>query len=629
MPASPDAKRVTNEERSPLRQGVLFLIIGLAVTAALWTLILLISGGVRLRLGAVSVSSRNPVRPLIATFALIVIARLLGPEKVRRAGTVLSDALSLSCIRTLPPLAAAIVFLVGVAYTGRAAVGADAFGYVSQSLLWARGDARIQQPFAAAVPWPNADWTFAPLGYRPAENHTLVPTYAPGLPLLMAGARRLTRCGPFLVAPACGALLVWCTWRLGRRVFNDRIGTTGAVLVAASPLVLVSTVAPMSDVPAAALWTAALLAADIAGVSTVALAGALAGAAILIRPNLAPLALFPPLLAAVNRRGPRHVITLPVVYTATLAPFVLFNATVNASLYGSPLVSGYGDLGNLFAVRHLATNATRYASWWSHAHGPLGWLFVLSFVGVGASGNQRRVRVLILFALAVVGLYAFYLPYDEWFFLRFMLPAVPVAMLLSAAAAERVSRRFGSLAVTWALVAVTVFAIVRGIHVSRWEGVFSGGDVHQGFADAGRYIDSAAPRRSVVLAMQHSGSVRYYSGRLTVRYDILDAAWLDRSIKYFEESGIRTYAVLEEWEERVFRDRFAGQQAVQLLDAGPMAIRQNPGGQIRVYALQSSSSGVHGQRAVDIPRTSRFHCIDPSADFPSTVGILPTPGPLR
>jgi hypothetical protein len=32
--------------------------------------------------------------------------------------------------------------------------------------------------------------------------------------------------------------------------------------------------------------------------------------------------------------------------------------------------------------------------------------------------------------------------------------------------------------------------------------------------------------------MQHSGNIRLYSGRPTIRYDSLDPAWLDRAIDY-------------------------------------------------------------------------------------------------
>src|SRR5262249_53717998 len=88
---------------------------------------------------------------------------------VRRAGLV-AAALALTLAFT------------AMAWSTRIAGGADAYGYVSQADLWLAGDLVIQQPWVAEVPWPNAEWSFSPLGYRPAEppgQWAIVPTYSP------------------------------------------------------------------------------------------------------------------------------------------------------------------------------------------------------------------------------------------------------------------------------------------------------------------------------------------------------------------------------------------------------------------------------------------------------------------
>ena len=82
----------------------------------------------------------------------------------------------------------------------------------------------------------------------------------------MAGAVRVAGDGAiFAVVPLMGLLAVWCTWLLGRRLAGPVAGASSALLLACSPTFLYQLVQPMSDVPAAALWTAALataLAAD-------------------------------------------------------------------------------------------------------------------------------------------------------------------------------------------------------------------------------------------------------------------------------------------------------------------------------------------------------------------------------
>ena len=60
--------------------------------------------------------------------------------------------------------------------------------------------------------------------------------------------------------------------------------------------------------------------------------------------------------------------------------------------------------------------------------------------------------------------------------------------------------------------------------------------------------------------------MRYYGGRLTLRYDLLNPAWLDRSVEWFASRGIHAYLVLDDWEVVGFRRRFAGQQRLSQVD---------------------------------------------------------------
>ena len=99
------------------------------------------------------------------------------------------------------------------------AFGADAYGYVSQAHLWTAGNLIQHEPLSLRAPWPEPEWTFSPLGYRPGpQPGTIVPTYPPGLPLLMAGLLVLFgRDGPFFVVPLLGGVAVVAAFLLGRR----------------------------------------------------------------------------------------------------------------------------------------------------------------------------------------------------------------------------------------------------------------------------------------------------------------------------------------------------------------------------------------------------------------------------
>jgi hypothetical protein len=56
--------------------------------------------------------------------------------------------------------------------------------------------------------------------------------------------------------------------------------------------------------------------------------------------------------------------------------------------------------------------------------------------------------------------------------------------------------------------------------------------------------------------MQHSGSIRYYANRQTLRYDLMPPDALDRAVRFLMRRNLRPYAVVEEWEEREFTARF-------------------------------------------------------------------------
>src|SRR5262249_33750080 len=108
-------------------------------------------------------------------------------------------------------------------------------------------------------------------------------------------------------------LLVLATFGIGRRLGDDLIGLIGAWLVATSPVVLFMSVAPMTDVPVAAVWAAAFYWLLGTTATTATAAGFLSALAVLVRPNLAPLAgilaLRFVLRCAVGTVGVRHSVS--------------------------------------------------------------------------------------------------------------------------------------------------------------------------------------------------------------------------------------------------------------------------------------------------------------------------------
>ena len=116
---------------------------------------------------------------------------------------------------------------------------------------------------------------------------------------------------------------------------------------------------------------------------------------------------------------------------------------------------------------------------------------------------------------------------------------------------------------------------------------------------------------------QHSGSLRIYAGRLTLKYDVLDPAWLDRTIEHLQSIGRRPYFVLDGGEVDAFRLRFAGSSALGALDWPPLATFES------AVAIYDPIDRRPGSRPVAFPRTSgpRDGLCDPPQSWPPLLRI--------
>ena len=337
-----------------------------AVLGTLWALAVWIVGGFTIAVAGISIQSHDPLRPLaLAVVAAIVYFSTRGPLNARRL------TMPLAVLLALCPAAA------GIARNSWTGGGADQYAYVSQADLWLDGDLTVPIPLAATAPWPEALLTFAPHGFRPAvSSPSLVPVTAPGLPLLMAAAKRIAgHCAMFLVTPLSGALLVWITFAIGRRLVSDAVGLAAAWLVATSPAV--TRHARVADERRAGSRVLGRRCDFTLGSSSrsALMAGLAASAAILIRPNLAPLAAILVIWRFwTTMEGAAVVPTFRSVVIPMIAgtlPGCLFIAWINNRLYGSPLASGYGSLSALFSLSYIAINIERYGVWLVQSQTPL------------------------------------------------------------------------------------------------------------------------------------------------------------------------------------------------------------------------------------------------------------------
>jgi len=187
-----------------------------------------------------------------------------------------------------------------------------------------------------------------------------------------------------------------------------------------------------------------------------------------------------------------------------------------------------------------------------------------------------------------VACYAWYYPYDAWWYLRFLLPAFPalfifVAMVL-VAIAGRVTR-LGSF-----LVVAPVLALILWHHATflSARGGFAFRENERKVPAIGEYIAAHLPENASLLSDNFSGSIRYYSGRLTVRFDLIPPDQLGQALSDLQRIGFHPYIVVNDWEQEAFRRRFAAYTPIGALDWPPVAWLQHS---TRVFIYDPADRG--------------------------------------
>ncbi len=472
----------------------------------------------------------------------------------------------------------AAVVAAGLHWGTFAAGGSDSYCYVHQAERWASFELQAVEPLALEAPWPDAALAFAPAGHVPSQTMAgaIVPICPAGLSIAMAPWLALG--GPraiFLVVPLFGALLIASTFAAGCR-FGPRVGLAAAFVTACGPAFLYQLVQPMSDVPAAALWLLAVAAVTGTKPRSPLVAGLATAGAVLMRPNLVPLAIPIGLFILLRpERTWRERTTGAATYAAAAALGAVAVALIQNEFYGSPLRSGYGSLASIFSAENVGPNVTRYLSWLTDTH-TAAW----TLAGAAAFLLPGPLTALFL-ALFLVNL-ALYLPYvvfDDWSFLRFLLPTIPLLLILAVASVDAVCRRIRPAAAPAAVAAVAVVLAMLLVREARDHNVFRLEQLESRYERAGEFVRTRLPPHAIVITSWESGSVRFYGKRRTLVWDGLDPAWLDRAVDFVEARGLEPYFLFERWEEPLFRRRFQS-SPLGALDWPPMA---EIASQVRIY----------------------------------------------
>jgi hypothetical protein len=242
---------------------------------------------------------------------------------------------------------------------------------------------------------------------------------------------------------------------------------------------------------------------------------------------------------------------------------------INHVAYGNAFESGYGAIGTEFH-KNLVSGTLRFCmTWLPLLFSPI----VIAFPAVLALSRSRP-RITAVLLSWVVAFLAFYAPYrwthESWWFLRFLLPAVPgliiggllVAYLclegLKASLSQPQRRLFAGLLVFTALGAETV----QMVSLSPW--TIGRGERKYGKVSA--WLNANVPKNSVMLVSQFSGSMYYFTDFTYVRGDEIDPNTARRIQNAVQAEDRPLYAVLYRFEADLVKTLPAKWELVRTFD---------------------------------------------------------------
>ena len=449
----------------------------------------------------------------------------------------------------------------------RIAGGSDSSGYLNLSRRLAAGRT-VENVEALDIFDLDEAYAgvFVPLGFTVGPDGTSLPYYPPGMPLQMAVLEALAGpdVGPFLVPPLAGLLGLAAFFVLVRQLgLSARFALAGTAMMAVCPTYLSYSLQPMSDAVATAFVTMALAAALVARqqVWWMLVAAAAFGMGVLVRPTV--VLLLPALLIAMP-----FTVRGYLLLVIGGAPFALFNVTYNYFTYGGMFVTGYGGIGNIeTSWEWFSPRFTHYTQWLTTLLSPL--VALASLIFPFDSNVPRRTRaLLVVWFVPTFTFYCTYQHYDAWGYTRFLLPAMGALVVAALFVARDVLSSLNRAQWLWAPtlaseerqrvvkgigIALLTMVIVASVYHNSWLHVLFVDEGEASYRAACLGVNEQAPARTVVLAMQASGALEYYTHAVVARWDQLEPESFNLLRDRFEARGYAVYALLFPFESERFQ----------------------------------------------------------------------------
>jgi hypothetical protein len=434
-------------------------------------------------------------------------------------------------------------------WVGAYAGGGDSSGYLNSARLLSEG--RLFEPmrgFPELRGQEFGSYAMVPLGLNPTHGDQLVPTYPTGLPLFLALAGKVFGWdrGPDVLMVLFTIAATAAMYALGRQAGLSRLlALLGALALGTCPLEVFSGGYLMSDVPAT-LWGMLVILATVRarsgrGWAWDCVAGLAFGLGVLTRPtNLLLLPAAGLLLGLGWRRWLRFLLGG--------LPAGLFFLVYNQLAYGFALSTGYGNDLGLFESAALWPTFLHYLLWLPVLLSPC---LLLALVPARRVDEDPSWSWVIL--AWVLPLLAFYLSYhhtrESWWYMRFVLPAFPAFILGMMLGLRRVQDAAPGGGRHWVPVVVFVLVLLPWNLVScRLLKATTIGNGEGVYLSSTRMAVPLIPRNAVVLCMQSSGALFFYTDLSILRYEQFPRKAAALASASFAASGRPMYAVLHDFE---------------------------------------------------------------------------------
>jgi hypothetical protein len=217
----------------------------------------------------------------------------------------------------------------------------------------------------------------------------------------------------------------------------------------------------------------------------------------------------------------------------------------------------------------------------------------------------RAAALFLAFTLVLTASYLPYVVFEDWYFVRYFVPALPLLLVSMLALLAWIGSRVPPAVRVFGAIALMALLVNHELGFALDAGLARVAPNERRYVAVARFVEASMPPNAVFLTLQHGGSVRHYGNRVTLRFDLISIG-LDDALASLERAGWRPFILLEDWEETQFKAQFGGASRAGRLGWRPLARLPEPGG-VNIYD-PAAVDGDGAREMAMIPASTACDC---------------------